>query len=117
MKVNVFLAVMALLIGGLIYYCFSSFGGHTVLTVVEAVVCTIALVAAMGVRLKDCPRETTMFKTTAVLWFFLLLVVNGLLVGFHAGQGTVIVMDGLLLIGGILGLYFIYRASYEKSID
>ena len=115
MRVNLFLLVIALLIGGLIYYCFYVFGQNPSLIVLEAGTCTLALIAAMGIRLKDAPRETAMFKTGAILWFLLLLIVNSLLLILNAGKEAVVILNGLLTLGGVLVLYFIYQSCHESN--
>lgn len=113
MKINLFLSIIALLLGGLIFYGFYNFGQDLPINAVEAGICTIALIPAMGIRLKNCPRETTMFKTFSILWFFLLFVINSLFVVFNAGISTLVILNGLIFIGGILVLYFIYNTTHE----
>lgn len=115
MKINVFLLLVALFVSGLIYYGFSSFEENTLQLACETAVCTIALVSALAVSITGCPRETVMFRTLAAVWFGVSLLVNVLFLVFRATRGMVVITDGLLFAGGLLGLYFIYKASHEDN--
>lgn len=115
MKINVFLLVIALFIGALVFYCFHILGQTFSLNLLGTGACTIALVAAMGIKLKAAPRETTMFKTSAIICFCLLLIINFLSVLFNAGLEVTIILNCVLVLSGILVLYFIYRTCYENN--
>ena len=115
MKINFFLLVIALIVGGLMYYSFSAFEADVLSRACEAVSCTLALVSALAISITGCPRETVMFKTWASIWFVVALLVNILFIVFKGMPKTVIITNCLLFVGGILGLYFIYKASHENT--
>lgn len=115
MKMNIFLLVVALFVGGLMYYSFSSFEENRLSGVCEAISCTLALVSALALSITGCPRETVMFKTYASIWFVVSLFVNILFIVFQGTMRTIMITNCLLFVGGILGLYFIYKASHENT--
>ena len=115
MKINIFLLVIALFVGGLVYYIFSAFEADVLSRVCETVSCTLALVSVLAISIAGCPRETVMFKTWASIWFVVALLVNILFIVFQGMPRTVVITNCLLFAGGILGLYFIYKASHENT--
>lgn len=115
MKINFFLLFIALIVGGLMYYSFSAFEADVLSRACETVSCTLALVGALAISIAGCSRESVMFKTWASVWFVVALLVNILFIVFEGTPKAVIITNCLLFVGGISGLYFIYKASHENT--
>ncbi len=115
MKINFFLLFIALIVGGLMYYSFSAFEADVLSRACETVSCTLALVGALAISIAGCLRESVMFKTWASVWFVVALLVNILFIVFEGTPKAVIITNCLLFVGGISGLYFIYKASHENT--
>ncbi len=111
MKANVFMLVMAFLIGLLFSYGLYTMGATTLQFIGGGVLCTLALMFTIGVSIREYPRSTILFRTLAGGLFGVLLIVNLLFVWFSAEQTIFIIINGLLTVGGAIGLWQIYQSK------
>lgn len=110
MKLNVFMLIIALIVGALIFYGFYSGTDRILLSVGSAVVCAVSLALALGTDIVDYPRTTTMFRVVAGLLFFAFLILDLLFWWFEVADAKFIIFNGILAVIGAVGLYTIGKS-------
>lgn len=111
MKANLFLALLALLVGALIIYGFYAAGAGTLQTAVSGTLCTLFLAAGMSLSIEGFPRTTILVKTVAHGFFLLLLLLNILLTVTGIGQIAYIITNGLLTLAALTIIYLIIHSK------
>lgn len=111
MRVNVFLAVLSLILGGLIFYAFYASTGQTVFSAVATATSAVSLLAWMGFSLPESSRGTVVFKTAAGLFFGVSLVLNVCFVWILVNQHALIIANGILLVLELAVLYGIIKSK------
>ncbi len=111
MKINPFLTLCALLIGGLIFYGFHAADDSLLYAVTTSVVSSIALVVALGVRYEDDARHSTLLKIVSFLLLFVSLSFNFVFAWFGVADVVVIITNGLLLIVWAIVVYLLTKLS------
>lgn len=111
MKLNVFMLVIALIVGGLIFYGLFSYSDRILLSSGSAVLCGAALLMSFGVEIVDRPRSTTMFRVLGGLLFLAFLIVDLLCLWLAASDAKFIILNGIIGVIGAIGLYLVYNSK------
>ncbi len=111
MKINPFLTLCALLIGGLIFYGFYAADVSLLYSLTTTVVSTIALVLLLGIGLDGNARYSTLLKTVAFLLLLVSLPLNCIFAWLGAVDAAVIITNGLLLLVGAIAVYLLIKFS------
>ena len=109
MKVNPFLTLCALLIGGLIFYGFHAAGVSLLYSLTAAVVSTIALILLLGIGFDGDARYSTLLKTVSFLLLLVSLPLNCLFAWLGAAEAAVIITNGLLLLVWAIAVYLLIK--------
>lgn len=111
MKLNIFMLVIALIVGGLIFYGLFSGSDRMLLSSISAILCGVALLMSFGVEIVGRPRSTTMFRTLAGLLFLAFLIVDLLCFWLAASDIKFIMLNGVIGVVGAIGLYLVYSSK------
>ena len=111
MKTNVFLTILAILLGALIFYAFYISTDSLLRSGIISATCTLSLIGWMGLSLKDSPRSTVMFKMTAGTFFFIFLVMNICFVWLTVSLPVLIIANSVLFILELIVLYAVVKAG------
>lgn len=111
MKVNLFILIIALLIGGLTFYGFYAMDDNLLTSILGSALCTLFLVLSVGVNIPQYPRSSTMFNVLAGLLFVILLIANLVFTILKVSDAVFIITNGLVAAVGSIGLYFIYKSE------
>ncbi len=111
MKINPFLTLCALLIGGLLFYGFHAADVSLLYSSTAAVVSTIALILLLGIGLDGDSRHSTLLKTVAFLLLLVSLPLNCVFAWFGAAEAVVIITNGVLLLVGAIAVYLLIKVN------
>lgn len=111
MKVNIFTLIVALIVGGLLFYGFYTMAGSYCLPILGAVLCTLFLVVTMSISLPGYPRSSTMFKTLSGILFLLLLIADIIFFRMTVPISVFVITNGLIAAIGATGLHHIYKSK------
>lgn len=111
MKVNLFMLVIALIIGGLILYGFHALEATWLFSIIGAIICTLLLIASISIHLPEHPRSSLMFRTLSGILFFVLLVADIIFIEMKISEALFILTNGIVVASGAIGLHFIYKSE------
>lgn len=111
MKVNVFLLIVALVIGGLLFYGFHALDTSLLFSIPGAVLCTVFLITSMSLSLPESPRSSLMFRTLGGILFMVLLIADLIFIRLEVSEAVFIVTNGLVAAIGATGMHFIYKSE------
>lgn len=111
MKINPVLTILALLLGGLIFYGFYAASEEVLTSAIAGAMAIFSLIPAMGISFEDAPRMSVMFKTAAGVFFAVLLILNICLVWLTANCHVTIILNGIIFIIDLLVLYGIGKSK------
>ncbi|MDR2936799.1 MAG: hypothetical protein LBU80_05600 [Rikenellaceae bacterium] len=111
MKTNVFMLFISLVISGLIFYGFHTWGDNLLYSLGTSIVCLVLLCATTAFSSTEAKRSSLMVRTTSGIFFFLMLATDILLAVCHASNTVYIIVNGLALCLWAIIAYSIARAG------
>lgn len=103
--------VVALIIGGLIFYGFHALEATWLFSTLGAAICTLLLIASISIHLPEHPRTSLLFRTVSGILFFVLIVADIIFIEMKISEALFIVTNGLVVATGAIGLHFIYKSE------